>query len=167
MILGAVLGDVGNTQSRLRPPATPNLAGIGIPVNIIHLSMNRAVSTDGLALQVVRVTPTFTDPYHRLSSSLTDSRGPSTANIDSSIESPQRTQEASSPDAGSCETALSTVRLRPHLIKECLAALMERNAAAEVPDPLTPSIASRSRSISDKYRATWRPRASWSCSKSS
>lgn len=164
MTLGAVLGDVGITQTRHRPPATTKPQRYG---NIIHLSMNQTVSTDDLAVQEARATPTFTDPYHRLSSSLTDSRGHSIAGIDFQTGLLQRTRKASSLDDGSRETVLSTVRLRPHLTNECFAALMERNAAVGVPDPLTPPIASRSRSLSDNYRATWRSRASWSCSTSS
>lgn len=140
MTLGAVLGDVGITQSRPRPPATTKPQRYW---NIIHLSMNRAVLTDHLPIQTARVTPSFTDSHHRLSSSLTDSRGHITRSIDSSIESRLNGLE-------------KLHRLTPFLVKycfrpfnygyitqnECLAAFMERNAAvaaaAAVPDPLSP-----------------------------
>ena len=130
--------------------------------------MNRMLSTDGFAFQKARVTPTFTDPYHRLSSSLTDSRGRVIVNIGPGIKFFHPARKASSLHAGSRETALLTVRLHSHRTKESLAAFMEHDAAAaaEVPDPFMLPIASRSKLISDEYLATWRPRASWSCSPS-
>lgn len=102
----AALGDVGITQSRLSPPATSKPEPYW---KIIHPSMNHIVSIDGLALQEDRVKPNFTDPHHRLSSSLTDSRGQSIVNGDSCIESLERRRKASLPDAGSRE-----IVLRPH-----------------------------------------------------